>query len=156
MRLERRADKKEQARTKSNLRVAQRRKVMTTIKQDALYTKEDEWLSVEGDEAAVGITDYAQDSLSDIVYVELPGEGESFGMGDTFGVVESVKAAADLMMPVGGEIIAVNEDLLDEPEKINSDPYGSWLVKIKITDSSELDQLMDAAAYQTYIDEREQ
>lgn len=129
---------------------------MTEIKPGALYTKEDEWISVDGEEATVGITDYAQDSLSDIVYVELPTEGESFAMGDTFGVVESVKAAADLMMPVGGEVVAVNEDLMDEPERINSDPYGSWLVKIKIGDSGELDKLMDAAAYEAYCDEREQ
>jgi glycine cleavage system H protein len=128
---------------------------MTVIKSDHLYTKEDEWIFVDGDEATVGVTDYAQDSLSDIVYLELPGEGDSFEMGDAFGVVESVKAAADLMMPVGGEILAANEDLLDEPELINSDPYGSWLVKIKIGDSGELDQLMDAAAYQAYCDDRE-
>lgn len=129
---------------------------MTEIKPGALYTKEDEWIAVDGEEATVGITDYAQDSLSDIVYVELPTEGESFAMGDTFGVVESVKAAADLMMPVGGEVVAVNEELMDEPERINSDPYGSWLVRIKIGDSGELDKLMDAAAYEAYCDEREQ
>lgn len=129
---------------------------MPQIKSDALYTKEDEWLLVEGEEATVGITDYAQDSLSDIVYVELPSEGDSFAMGDSFGVVESVKAAADLMIPVGGEVVEVNEELLDEPERINSDPYGSWLVKIKISDSAELDDLMDAAAYEAYCDEREQ
>ena len=128
---------------------------MTVIKSDHLYTKEDEWIFVDGDEATVGVTDYAQDSLSDIVYLELPGEGDSFEMGDAFGVVESVKAAADLMMPVGGEILAANEDLLDEPELINNDPYGSWLVKIKIGDSGELDQLMDADAYQAYCDDRE-
>lgn len=128
---------------------------MTVIKSDALYTKEDEWLLVDGEEGVVGITDYAQDSLSDIVYLELPGEGDAFEIGDTFGVVESVKAAADLMMPVGGEVLAINEALMDEPEAINSDPYGSWLVKIKISDLAELDQLMDAEAYQAYCDERE-
>jgi len=128
---------------------------MTVIKSDHLYTKEDEWIFVDGDEATVGVTDYAQDSLSDIVYLELPGEGDSFEMGETFGVIESVKAAADLMMPVGGEVLAANEDLMDEPELVNSDPYGSWLVKIKIGDSGELDQLMDAAAYQAYCDDRE-
>ncbi len=80
----------------------------TKIIADALYTKEDEWILVTGEEATIGVTDYAQDSLSDIVYLELPGEGDSFEMGDTFGVVESVKAAADLMMPVGGEVLAVN------------------------------------------------
>ncbi|NCF67619.1 MAG: glycine cleavage system protein GcvH [Chloroflexi bacterium] len=127
----------------------------TKILPDLRYTKEDEWISVEGDEAAIGITDHAQDSLSDIVYLELPPEGDSFEMGDSFGVVESVKAAADLMMPVGGEVMAVNEDLMDEPEALNDDPYGSWLIKIKMSDPSELEQLMDAAAYETYCEERE-
>jgi glycine cleavage system H protein len=110
---------------------------------------------VTGDEATIGVTDHAQDSLSDIVYLELPAEGDAFELGDTFGVVESVKAAADLMMPIGGEVLAVNEDLMDEPEIINSDPYGSWLIKVKISDLSELDQLMDAAAYEVYCNERE-
>ncbi len=127
----------------------------TVIKADALYTKEDEWLLVVGEEATVGVTDFAQDSLSDIVYLELPAEGDSFEMGDSFGVVESVKAAADLMMPVSGEVLAVNEALMDEPESINGDPYGSWLVKIKISDPDELSQLMDASTYQEYCDERE-
>jgi len=127
----------------------------TEIRPDYLYTKEDEWILVTGEEATIGVTDYAQDSLSDIVYLELPGEGDTFEMGDTFGVIESVKAAADLMMPVGGEVLAANEDLMDEPETINGDPFGSWLVKIKVSDAAELDQLMDAAAYKAYCDERE-
>jgi glycine cleavage system H protein len=127
----------------------------TEIKPDALYTKEDEWILVTGEEATIGITDHAQDSLSDIVYLELPAEGDAFEMGDAFGVVESVKAAADLMIPIGGEVLAVNEDLMDEPENINSEPYGSWLIKIKISDPAELDQLMDAAAYEVYCNERE-
>ena len=127
----------------------------TEIKPDALYTKEDEWVLVTDDEATIGITDHAQDSLSDIVYLELPAEGDAFEIGDTFGVVESVKAAADLMMPIGGEVLAVNEDLMDEPENINSEPYGSWLIKIKISNPSELDQLMDATAYEVYCNERE-
>jgi glycine cleavage system H protein len=127
----------------------------TEIKPDALYTKEDEWILVTGDEATIGVTDHAQDSLSDIVYLELPAEGDAFEMGDTFGVVESVKAAADLMMPIGGQVLAVNEELMDEPENINSEPYGSWLIKIKISDPAELDQLMDAVAYEVYCNERE-
>ena len=127
----------------------------TEIKPDVLYTKEDEWVLVTDDEATIGITDHAQDSLSDIVYLELPAEGDAFEIGDTFGVVESVKAAADLMMPIGGEVLAVNEDLMDEPENINSEPYGSWLIKIKISNPSELDQLMDATAYEVYCNERE-
>ena len=127
----------------------------TEIKPDALYTKEDEWILVTGDEATIGVTDYAQDSLSDIVYLELPAEGDAFEMGDAFGVVESVKAAADLMMPIGGQVLAVNEDLMDEPENINSEPYESWLIKIKISDPSQIDQLMDAVAYEVYCNERE-
>ena len=121
-----------------------------------LYTKEDEWVKVEGDEATVGVTDHAQDALSDIVYLELPDVGDSFGMGDTFGVVESVKAAADLYMPISGEVTAVNEDLVDAPETVNSDPYGTaWMVKVKITNPAELDDLMDADTYTTYLAERD-
>ena len=128
---------------------------MSNIPDDLLYTKEDEWLRLDEDEATVGVTDYAQDALSDIVYVELPEEGDSYEAGDAFGVVESVKAAADLYMPVTGEIIAVNEDLPDMPEVANSDPYGEgWLVKIKISDLSSLDELMDPSAYSAYCDGR--
>ncbi|MFN2134647.1 MAG: glycine cleavage system protein GcvH [Candidatus Promineifilaceae bacterium] len=120
-----------------------------------LYTEDDDWILVEGDEATIGITDYAQDSLSDIVYLELPSVGDTFGQGDTFGVVESVKAASDLMMPVGGEITAVNEELIDTPEAVNENPYDSWLVKFRLSDASELEQLMDAKAYSAYCEERE-
>lgn len=128
---------------------------MTKIQEDLLYTKDDEWLRVEGDEATVGISDYAQDSLSDIVYLELPEVGESFAEGEVFGVVESVKAAADLFMPAGGEVIEVNEDLMDEPEVVNTDPYGqAWMVRIKLNDKDQLDDLMDAAAYSDYCEER--
>ncbi len=128
---------------------------MSDIKDGLLYTNDDEWVLVEGDSATIGITDYAQDSLSDIVYLELPSAGDAFDAGDTFGVVESVKAAADLLMPIGGEITAVNEDLIDAPEILNSTPYDSWLIKIKISDSAELDALMDAAAYKAYLAERD-
>lgn len=128
---------------------------MSNIPADLHYTKEDEWIRIDGDEGVIGITDYAQDALSDIVYVELPSEGESFQVGDTFGVVESVKAASDLYMPVSGEVIATNEDLQDAPEILNSDPYGEgWMVKIKLADTSELDNLMDPEAYSAYCDER--
>jgi glycine cleavage system H protein len=128
---------------------------MTRINDDLLYTRDDEWVRVEGDEATVGVSDYAQDSLSDIVYLEFPGVGDTFGQGDTFGVVESVKAAADLYMPVSGEVVAVNEALLDQPELVNSDPYGeAWMVRVRLSDKSELDELMDAAAYRTYCEER--
>ena len=129
---------------------------MSKIAAGLLYTKEDEWIKVDGDEATVGVTDHAQDALSDIVYLELPEVGESFGMGDTFGVVESVKAAADLYMPVSGEVTAVNEDLVDTPELVNSDPYGeAWMVKIKLSNPAELDELMDADAYTKYLEERD-
>jgi glycine cleavage system H protein len=126
------------------------------IPADLLYTDDDEWLRRDGDEAVVGITDYAQDALSDIVFVELPSSGDSFEQGATFGTVESVKAASDLLMPVGGEIVAVNESLADTPELLNSDPFGdAWLVRIKVSDESQLAKLMDAAAYEAYIASRE-
>jgi len=127
----------------------------TKILPDLLYTDDDEWIRVDANEAFIGITDYAQDSLSDIVYLEFPSVGDSFEKGETFGVVESVKAAGDLMMPVGGEIIEVNEDLLDTPEAVNEMPYESWMVKISISNSVELEALMDAEAYTAYCEERE-
>ena len=127
------------------------------IPKDLKYSEDDEWIRVEGDIGTVGVTDYAQDSLSDVVYVELPAEGESFERGDTFGVVESVKAAADLLMPVTGEIVEINAALEDTPELVNSDPYGkAWMVKIKLSDPGELDSLMDAAAYEKYLEERDE
>ncbi len=129
---------------------------MSQVPAILLYTKEDEWIKVDGDEATIGVTDYAQDALSDIVYLELPGEGDSFGVGETFGVVESVKAAADLYMPLSGEVTAVNEELVDAPELINSDPYGAaWLIKIKLSEPAQLDDLMNAEAYQAYLDSRD-
>ncbi|MGW8319441.1 MAG: glycine cleavage system protein GcvH [Candidatus Promineifilaceae bacterium] len=128
---------------------------MSNIPQGLLYTEDDEWIRVEDGEGVVGITDYAQDALSDIVYVELPEVGDSFEAGETFGVVESVKAASDLYMPVGGEVTGVNEALPDAPEVVNTDPYDEgWMVRVKIGDLSELDNLMDAAAYSDYCDER--
>jgi glycine cleavage system H protein len=129
--------------------------MMSEIKDGLLYTKDDEWVLVEGDSATIGISDYAQDSLSDIVYLELPAVGDSFDAGDTFGVVESVKAAADLFMPVSGEVTAVNEALVDTPEALNAAPYDSWLVKIKISSPADLDALMDAAAYKAYMTDRD-
>ena len=129
---------------------------MSEIKDGLLYTKDDEWVLVEGDIATIGVTDYAQDSLSDIVYLELPSEGYSFDAEDAFGVVESVKAAADLFMPVGGEVTAVNEDLIDTPETVNSDPYGAaWMVKVKLSSPAELDDLMDADTYTKFLAERD-
>ena len=119
------------------------------------YTKTDEWVRVEGVKATVGITDYAQDQLSDVVFVELPSPGDVLDQGDGFGTVESVKAAADLNMPVGGEITEVNEALESEPEFVNSDPFGDgWIVRFKIADPSELMGLMDSSAYSQYCEKR--
>ncbi len=129
---------------------------MTKINDDLLYTNDDEWIRVEGDEAVVGISDYAQNSLSDIVYLELPSVGDTFGKGDSFGVVESVKAAADLYMPVSGEVTAVNEALIDRPELVNEDPYGeAWMVRVRLADASQLDELMDADAYRAFDEGRD-
>ena len=116
---------------------------------DLKYSKNDEWIRVEGDIAIMGITDYAQDQLSDIVFVEIVAfEGDTLEQGETCAVVESVKAAADVYMPVGGEITAINELLADSPEVINQDPYGdAWFMKIKMSDPGELDGLMDADTY---------
>ena len=117
------------------------------------YQDSDEWLLVDGDNGTIGITDYAQDALNDIVFIELPEVGETFSKGDAFGTVESVKAAADLKMPVDGEIVEVNESLEETPETINGEPYGEgWIIKIKITGAVE--DLMDAAAYTEYIASR--
>lgn len=124
---------------------------MTKIVDGLLYTKDDEWVKVEGEMAIIGVTDYAQDALSDIVFVELPRIGKIFGQGDKFGIVESVKAAADLYMPVGGTVAAVNKALPDAPELVNSDPYNkAWMIKIEITDTAQLTSLMDAEAYRVY------
>jgi glycine cleavage system H protein len=128
---------------------------MSNIPGDLLYTKEDEWVRVDGDEAVVGITDYAQDSLSDIVFVELPEPGDAFKTNEVFGTVESVKAAADLFMPLDGEVVEANEALLDAPEIINSAPYGDgWMIKVTIEDDSQLADLMSPEAYEKYCDER--
>jgi glycine cleavage system H protein len=120
------------------------------IPTDLRYTENDEWVRVDGDTATIGITDYAQDQLSDIVFVEyLLDEGDQGSKGDTCATVESVKAAADVYLPVSGEIIAINEDLSDSPELINSDPYGdAWMYKIKLSDPSEVNGLLDVTAYQ--------
>lgn len=122
------------------------------IPSELKYTKDHEWIRVDGDLATVGITDYAQGELGDVVYVELPEEGTEVSMNETFGSIEAVKAVADIFSPVSGEIVEVNEAILDAPEKVNQDAYGSgWMVKIKLTDPDELSQLMDAAAYQKHI-----
>ena len=127
----------------------------TKITDGYLYTEDDEWVNVDGDTATVGITDYAQDQLSDIVYLELPDVGDTLASGDTFGVVESVKAAADLYAPLSGEVTAINDALLDAPEGINDDPHGeAWMIKMTIADKSQLDALMDADAYRADCERR--
>ena len=118
------------------------------------YTSEHEWIRLEGDEAYVGISDYAQDQLGDIVFVDIPTEGETLAKGDTFGTIEVVKTVSDLFMPVGGEAIEINPNLEDQPELVNKDPYGEgWLIRIKPTDVTDMDDLLDAAAYKQLINE---
>jgi glycine cleavage system H protein len=118
----------------------------------ARYAESHEWARKEGDEIVIGISDYAQESLSDIVYVELPEVGDNLAQGEGFGVVESVKAASDVYMPVGGEIVAVNEELEDAPELVNQDPYGAgWIIRVVPGDPAEFDQLMDGAAYEARV-----
>lgn len=117
------------------------------------YTKEHEWILIDGKTATIGITHHAQSQLGDIVYVELPEVEEFFGIGDEFGSVESVKAVAEVYMPISGEILAINEDLEETPELVNKDPHDDgWLVKVKITDPSELEDLMNHTEYQEFID----
>jgi glycine cleavage system H protein len=122
---------------------------------DLKYAESDEWVRIEGDVATIGISDYAQDALNDVVYVEFPEVGDNVEAGDSFGTVESVKAASDLYSLVGGEVIEVNEELEDEPELINADPYGKgWIIKIKLDGEPDLSDYMDAEAYKTYCEER--
>ncbi len=117
------------------------------------YQESHEWARLDGKVATVGISDYAQDELGDVVFVELPEIGTTMKKGDAFGVVESVKAASDVYMPAAGEIVEVNEILKDTPEKINEDPFGEgWIIKIKVTGSGDLDGLMDAGAYKTFTE----
>ena len=126
-----------------------------TVKSDLKYAKSDEWFAVSRDIVTIGITDFAQDQLNDIVFVEFRDEGEAIAAGESFGEVESVKAAAELYSAVAGEIVAVNRDLEETPEVINADPYGAgWMVRIRAADASALGELMDAAAYDAYCDSR--
>jgi len=116
------------------------------------YTTEHEWIRVEGEEAYVGITDYAQSELGEIVFIDVPTVGEVVAQGEVFGSVEAVKTVSDLNMPATGEVLEVNEELEAHPELVNEDPYGKgWMVRIRLTDPSELDSLMDAAAYEASI-----
>lgn len=118
------------------------------------YTEEHEWVLVEDDVVTVGITDFAQDQLGDVVFVELPEVGDQLETGKPLGVVESVKAVSDVYAPVGGEVVEINDELPDEPETLNTSPYeDGWMVKVKLNDAGELDDLMDAAAYQEFIEQ---
>jgi glycine cleavage system H protein len=122
----------------------------TNIPGNLKYTKEHEWGLVEGDTLTVGITDFAQSALGDIVFVEVPEVGSDLKLGATFGVVESIKSVSDLYAPISGEVIAKNADVEGSPEKINQDAYGSWLIKVKIKDNSEIDKLLTAEQYQEF------
>ena len=122
------------------------------VPADLKYTKDHEWIKVEGDIAVVGITDYAQSELGDIVFVEVDTEGEELEKEETFGTIEAVKTVSDMFMPVGGEIVEFNRALEDDPELINKDPYGEgWIIKVKVNNVSELDDLLDAGAYKAII-----
>ncbi len=118
------------------------------LPDDVRFTEDHEWARREGETVRVGISDYAQDQLGDIVFVELPEAGSTFGKGDEFGTVESVKTVSELYMPVGGEVVTVNEELVDHPEYVNTDPYGKgWMIEVKPDDLSEMDALLDRDAY---------
>ncbi|MHC6180298.1 glycine cleavage system protein GcvH [Clostridium sp. JNZ X4-2] len=118
------------------------------VLEKAFYTKDHEWIKVDGDEAYVGITDFAQDSLGDIVFVDLPEVNSEFSKGETFGAVESVKAASDLYIPVSGKILEINEELVDNPEYINQDPYKNWIISIQVSDNSQLEELLTSQDYE--------
>ncbi|MDC7994656.1 glycine cleavage system protein GcvH [Altibacter sp. HG106] len=123
-----------------------------SVPSELKYTEDHEWVRIEGDEATVGITDFAQGELGDIVYVEVDTLDETLDKNEVFGTVEAVKTVSDLFLPLSGEIIAFNESLEDEPEQVNSDPYGKgWMIKIKLSDPNEVEALLDAAAYQEII-----
>ncbi|MBW2683134.1 MAG: glycine cleavage system protein GcvH [Deltaproteobacteria bacterium] len=117
------------------------------LPEDVRYTKDHEWAKVTGDTIKIGISDYAQDQMGDIVFVEMPDVGDTFEEGDEFGTLESVKAVSELYIPIGGEIVAINEELEDTPELLNQDPYGGWIVEIKPKDIQEIEQLLDRDTY---------
>jgi len=123
------------------------------VKKGLYYTNEHEWVMVEGEVAYIGISDYAQHSMGELVFIDLPEEGEEFEKSDAFGAVESVKAASDVYMPISGEILAVNEDVSDNPALVNEDAFENWLIKIKPSDLEELGELMNSEAYETFLSE---
>ncbi len=126
---------------------------MSKIVDGLLYSEDHDWVKVDGTTATVGITDHAQHQLGEIVYVELPEVDDEIEAGDTFGVIESVKAASDSVMPVSGKVVEVNETLDDEPGSLNEDPYTNWIVKVELTDESQLEGLMDAKKYEEFCAE---
>lgn len=125
------------------------------IIEDLLYTKDHEWARVEGDFAFIGITDFAQHSLGDIVFVELPELDTEFEKGDSFGTVESVKAAEDIYIPLSGTVVEINEEISDDPALVNKAPYENWFVKIELSEKSEVEDLMDAKAYEEHCSKEE-
>src|SRR5947209_4940073 len=130
---------------------------MANVPEDLNYSKDHEWVKVEGDVATIGITDYAQNSLGDVVYVELPKAGESFAAHESFGSVESVKAVSEIFTPIGGEVTEVNESLQDEPEKVNTDPYDDgWMIRLRMKNPGEVDSLLTAAEYEDFTKAEEE
>lgn len=124
---------------------------MANVPEDLHYSKDHEWVRVDGDQAIVGITDYAQASLGDVVYVELPKPGEQFAANEPFGSVESVKAVSEVFTPIAGAIVTINESLADEPEKVNNDPYNEgWMIRLKMDNPSAVDSLLTAAEYEDF------
>ena len=125
---------------------------MSKIIEGLLYSESHEWVKVEGDIAVIGVTDYAQDEMGDINYFDAPDEGYEIGKGEEFGALESVKASSDMYCPVSGEVVEVNNDVVDAPEKVNEDAYGAWIIKVKMSNPEELSELMTAAAYKDLTD----
>ena len=124
---------------------------MANVPEDLHYSKDHEWVRVEGGQAVIGITDYAQNSLGDVVYVELPKAGDQFAANEPFGSVESVKAVSEVFTPIAGAVVSINESLADEPEKVNSDPYGDgWMIRLKMENPSAVDSLLSAAEYEDF------
>ncbi len=124
---------------------------MANVPENLHYSKDHEWVRTDGDIAVIGITDYAQNSLGDVVYVELPKPGDDFSANESFGSVESVKAVSEVFTPVSGAVVEVNDSLNDEPEKVNADPYGEgWMVRMKMSSSGEIDSLLTAAEYEDF------
>lgn len=126
---------------------------MSKILEGLKYSESHEWVKVEGNVAVIGVSDFAQKEMGDITYVDVPDVDDEVAAGEEFGALESVKAASDLICPVSGTVVAVNEELEDAPEKINEDAYANWIIKVEMSDPSELDELMDAAAYKAHIGE---